>query len=140
MAEKSRVGPHFNFAFKSSVMLLGCWKTSLLSIKIGGKWVVNVFSSFLQKRLILYRKYREIMIFSSFSRFWPLYNWNNPIKPGWRLFTIPWRLFQKEIFSKIFHHFGPMTSSWPPKTHFLSILSKFLQIFAYLTTITSKLS
>ena len=45
--KKNLGGAQFNFAFKSSVMLLGCWKTSLLSIKIGGKWVVNEFSSFL---------------------------------------------------------------------------------------------
>ena len=125
MAEKSRVGPHFNFAFKSFVMLLGCWKTSLLSIKIWGKWVVNVFSSFLQKRLILYRKYREIMIFSSFSRFWPLYNGNNPIKPGWRLFTIPRRLFQK----KFFQQFSTILALWrhldPQKRTFWAFWANF---------------
>ena len=48
----------------------------------------------------LYRKYRKIMIFSSFSRFWPLYHGNNPIKPGLRLFTILRRLFQKKFFQK----------------------------------------
>ena len=48
--KKNLGGGQFNFAFKSFVMLLGCWKTSLLSIKIGGNWVVNVFSSFLQKK------------------------------------------------------------------------------------------
>ena len=30
-----------------------------------------------------------------------------------------------EYFPHIFYYFGPMTSSWFPKQHFLIILSKF---------------
>jgi len=112
----------------------------LLTLESGGKWVVNAFSSFEQKRLILYRKYREIVNFSSFSTFRPLYNGNIPIKPWWRLITILWRLFQNKNFPKFIDHSGPMTSSWPPKTHFFDILSNFLQIFTFLTTLTWKLS
>ena len=40
----------------------------------------------------------------------------------------------------IFHHFGPITSSWPPKQHFLNIFSNFLQISAFYSTITWTLS
>ena len=34
-------------------------------------------------------------------------------------------IISKQLFPKIFYHFGPMTSSWFPKQHFLIILSKF---------------
>ena len=67
--KKNLGGTQFYFAFKSSVMSQGCWKMPLLTLESGGKWVVNAFSSFEQKRLILYRKYREIVNFSSFSTF-----------------------------------------------------------------------
>ena len=44
-------GTYFYFAFKSSVMSQGCQKMPFLTREIGGKWVVNMFSSFLPKGL-----------------------------------------------------------------------------------------
>ena len=46
----------------------------------------------------------------------------------------------KQFFSKILPNIGPMTSSWHPKPPFLSILSNFSQISAFLTTLIWKLS
>ena len=106
--------------------------------KILGNWVVNVFSSFLPKRLILYRKCRKKIIFNGF---WDHDPFNIEIIPynNVAIFHNTQQILWN-IFHKIFHHSGPMTSSWPPKTHFFNILSNFLQIFTFLTTLTWKLS
>ena len=69
MAKKILGGTQFYFAFKSSVMSQGCWKMPLLTLEIGGKWVVNVFSSFEQKRLILYRNIGKSWLSAVFQHF-----------------------------------------------------------------------
>ena len=84
----------------------------------------------------------------TFSEFWTffadislllIYNMEiTPIKSQLRLFIILKTIFWNS-FSKIFYHFGPMTSLWPPKQHFVSILDKFWQISAFYSTITWKL-
>ena len=46
-----------------------------------------------------------------------------------------------EIFpQKTYHHFGHVTSSWHPKTVLFGHQRNFFQIFAFLTTLTWKLS
>ena len=52
------------------------------------------------------------------------------------MLTILQRLCWNRFFPKIFHHFGPLTSSWPPKQYFLIILSNFSQISAFFLSIT----
>ena len=49
-------------------------------------------------------------------------------------------IISKNIFPIYFDYSGPITSSWPPKSHFFDILSKFLQVSTFLTTPTWKLS
>ena len=75
--------------------------------------------------------------YSTFLAFWANFedfclfdhcNINYPIKPWWKWFT-PLRIsLWNKIYPKIHHHFGPMTSSWPQKTHFYSIFSKFCRL------------
>ena len=76
--------------------------------------------------------------FWRFSPIWILKYQNYPRKLWCRLFT------SHHLNRKSFPKFTTTLALWsylnPPKQHFLSFLSKFLQIFAYSTTITSKLS
>ena len=64
-------------------------------------------------------------MFCRFSPIWPLWNRNFPIKPWQRLFTILRRSLWNNIFPDIYHHFGLMTSSWPPKCTFREFLTNF---------------
>ena len=53
--------------------------------------------------------------------------WKLSHKPWWRLFIVLKRLVWNNFFPKNLPYYGPMTSSWHPKTHFWGILRKFFR-------------